>query len=577
MRILFAIGNRDAEDYLADILKKKDIEREKNGEPKKNYEFVGYAVHKDNIIDMIKTKGPDTIILREGLDGFKNIPPGSITDEAPEIFTFARRIKRMFPALRIVFLAGDRGVGDKNLGNLVAFNIYDILAGSTLNIAEVGDILDSPMQFEDVSKYLPQDGDVIEDFDVPDDKPKEELTTTIETIVEETPVEKEKKEIKQAPSSDIIVAPKEDKKAPAIPSLLESLIEKGGAAKTNLTKEKPLSKSEDIKPQQKKPISSNNSGMQKKMPTSNPFSSPAARPGGKSGRPGSGRGSNIYVGKDKIVTFYSAKNGIGTTLVSFCVAMELALRKNKVLYIEYNDSNPMIAYWLGAYESTNYEDGIDKAILGYETNSLEDVNNSITTIQNLINGSDETFQNMFKKYPRTLDMLFFSEDYILRRDKAPISSNSFAQLLLYYMQQLNYNYIIVDIKSNTSLSVVEKALTFSNKNYLIVSQDISSVGYCKQFLDVLTKRGLNFTTKKNGNKSIGEKNSYIVNKYSKRISFSEKEIRTIYETNKTFTVPENSEEINELSYRAEPIMRVCRNREFIDSIASIASNIEDET
>ncbi len=578
MRIVFAIGNRAAEEYLSDLLIKRDEERFKNGEPKVGYEFVGYAVHKDNIIDLVKNNGPDVIILREGLDGFKNIPPGSITTEAPEIFTFAKTLKVNFPALRIVFLAGDRKVGDKNLGNLVAFNIYDIIASANINMAEVADIIDTPNTFDKVSKYLPQEGDLIDDFEIPDKEKKPELKITTETIVDEQVVEKEKKEIKQAPSSDIIVAPKDIKQdSKSIPSLLESLIEKGGAAKSNLMKEKPLAKPQtDNSNSKSQTQKSNPNKANQKNITSNPFDSINQRIQRPSGR-SSGRGGNIYVGKDKIVTFYSAKNGIGTTLTAYCVAMELALRKNKVLYIEYNDTNPMIAYWLSVYESTNYEDGIDKAILGYETNSLQDVNNSITTIQNLINGSDGGFEDVFRKYPKTLDMLFFSEEYILRRDKNPISSNSFAQLLLYYMQQLNYNYIIVDIKSNTSLSVVEKALTFSNKNFLVISQDISSIGYCKQFLDTLVRRGLDFTTKSNGNKSINEKNSYIINKYSKRLSLNEKSIRNWYETNKTFTVPENSEEINEFSFKGEPLMRVCRNREFIDSIAAIASNIEDET
>ncbi len=583
MRILFAIGVRDAETYLESILNDRDKEREKNGEQKKNYEFVGYAVHKDNILDLVKSSGPDVIVLREGLDGFKKILPGSITDEAPEIFTFAKNLKRMFPALRIVFIAGDRKVGDRNLGNLVAFNIYDILTGSKLVIDEVADMIDNPTTFDKVSKYLPKEGDLIEDFDTPEEKKKAELTTTVEKIVEETPVEHKEKEIKQAPSSDIIVAPANQtgggKKAPVIPSLIESLLEKGGAAKSNFIKDNPLAKPVDNSNSSNPP---QNKQIQKKTPSSNPFSNTGSKASsnnkfGGVTRPKRNSGS-IYIGKDKIVTFYSAKNGIGTTLTAYCVAMELALRKNKVLYIEYNDTNPMIAYWLGVYESTNYEDGIDKAILGYETNSLQDVNNSITTLANLVNGcNSEELLSAFKKYPKTLDMLFFSEDYILRRDKTPISSNSFAQLLLYYMQQLNYNYIIVDMKSNTSLSIIEKALTFSNKNYLLVSQDVSSIGYCKQFLDSLTRRGLDFTIKTNGNKSINEKNSYIINKYSKRLSLNEKSIREWYETNRTFTIPENTEEINELSFKCQPIMRVCKNREFVDSIALIASNIENET
>ena len=118
------------------------------------------------------------------------------------------------------------------------------------------------------------------------------------------------------------------------------------------------------------------------VPNENPFAN-KIKPRPNARRPAGGRNVNIYTGKDKIITFYGSKNGIGTTIASFSVAMELALRKNKVLYIEYNDENPMIASWLGVYDATNYEDGIDRAILGYETSSLKDANNAIT-ITNII-------------------------------------------------------------------------------------------------------------------------------------------------------------------------------------------------
>ena len=42
MRILFAIGNRNAEDYLQGILDDRNKERILNEEEPKNYEFVGY-------------------------------------------------------------------------------------------------------------------------------------------------------------------------------------------------------------------------------------------------------------------------------------------------------------------------------------------------------------------------------------------------------------------------------------------------------------------------------------------------------------------------------------------------------
>lgn len=574
MRILFAIGNRNAEEFLQNILEKRNEKRRQQDEPLKNYEFVGYAVHKDNIIDLIKNKGPDIIILREGLDGFKNIPPGSETNEVPEIFSFAMRLKKEFPSLRIIFLAGARSIGDKNLGKLVSFNIYDILVGSTLKIENVADLVDTPNSFKDVSKYLPEDEDLFEDFEPnkPEEKRDEIKIDEKEFLVSEEPIPVEKEDIKVAPAGDVVIV------AGETPNNKSSGANIGSLFSTLMGQKKENKNSSENIPSQKENTNINKPSQKKNefkedSPSENPFDNHFRKPVNQNKRI-VGRNVNVYTGKDKIVTFYGSKSGIGTTLISFCVAMELALRKNKVLYIEYNDTNPMIASWLGVYEAVNYEDGIDRAILGYETNSLKDANNAITTKENLVKGNNSGFESSLKKYPATLDMLFFSGAYLLRRDKEPISSTSFTQLLLYYMQQLNYNYIIVDIKSDSNIGIVEKGLTFSNKNYIIISQELSSIVYNQQFFEDLNRKGLDFISKNNGNKSANDKNNYIINRYSKRISLKENKIREWLETKNTFTVPENTEEINELSFQCLPIILASKNRDFKDSISYIASDIE---
>ena len=142
------------------------------------------------------------------------------------------------------------------------------------------------------------------------------------------------------------------------------------------------------------------------------------------------------------------------------------------------------------------------------------------------------------------------------------------------MQQLNYNYIIVDVKSSANLGIVERALTFSNRNYILISQEISSIGYCKQFFDSLNKKGLDFTYKANGNKSVNDKNNFIVNRYSPKLDLNERAIKDWFETKSVWVVPDNSEEINHLSFRALPIVSNARNRYWKECISDIASDIE---
>jgi hypothetical protein len=122
------------------------------------------------------------------------------------------------------------------------------------------------------------------------------------------------------------------------------------------------------------------------------------------------RGGNMfepkYSGKDKIITFYGAKNGIGTTTVAYNVALELAFRRKNVLYIELNDVNPMIAYWYDVYSNLALNNGIDKAILGFETGINKDIDESLITREELIVNSNPTLADNFKKFPKIYFEIF---------------------------------------------------------------------------------------------------------------------------------------------------------------------------
>lgn len=549
-KILFAIGSREAEDYIMNSL---------NNDVADEYDFVGAAVYKENLIELINSKKPDILIIREGLDG--NV----------DIFDLAKNITRDFPFIRVIFISADRKIGDKKLAELVGYHIFDIVSGTTVSLNFVIDLVKKPQTFAEASKYLPKKEDLISEKDFTglenideDDKDKDIKGETIiesELIPDESTAndklnkEPSLLEIAQAKLLERIKSGKNKQKDTNNGELTEeqSLDLKKVLEEINKLKEKS-----DEKDKKEKGLGKND-----KIPIPN---SPTRK------RPEKSIFSNKekFFGKDKIVTFWGAKNGVGTTLISYNVAMDLALRNYKVLFVEFNEKNPMIPYWFDVYGKMPPDSGIDKAVLGFETGNYQDVDNSVITRQELITNVGQSF----KSFPPTLDYLFFSSEYLERRDKPIISRNSLSQVLLHYMRHLDYNYIILDMNTNSDVLLVENALTFSNKNYIVASQEFSSIGYYQLFFSNLAKKGLDFSKKYDGSKDASEKNSFIINRFDNKADFN---LRTIVDwlvSKKVFTVCDNSSDIYNLSFSGLPIMLKSNNKIFKQNIRDISTDIE---
>ena len=551
-KILFAIGSREAEEYIMNTL---------NNDIPDEYDFVGAAVYKENLIELINLKKPDILIIREGLDG------------KVDIFNLAKNITRDFPFIRVIFISADRKIGDKKLAELVGYHIFDIVSGTTVSLNFVIDLVKNPQTFAEASKYLPKKEDLISEDDFTglenmDEDDENSNKNNGETIIESelipdesTANDKLKKEpslleIAQSKLLERMKAGKNKPKDTSSGGLTEeqALDLKKALEEINKLKEKNDKKEEkENKPDKSDKIPIPKNPYRRKRPERSIFTN-----------------KEKFFGKDKIVTFWGAKNGIGTTLISYNVAMDLALRNYKVLFVEFNEKNPMIPYWFDVYGKMPPDDGIDKAVLGFETGNYQDIDKSVITRQELITNVGASF----KSFPPTLDYLFFSSEYLERRDKPIISRNSLSQVLLHYMRHLNYNYIILDMNTNSDVLLVENALTFSNKNYIVVSQEFSSIGYYQLFFSNLAKKGLDFSKKYDGSKDASEKNSFIINRFDNKADFNLRTIVDWLATKKVFTVCDNSSDIYNLSFSGLPIMLKSNNKIFKQNIRDISTDIE---
>ena len=104
-KIYLAVGHRELEMFLKN--NKTAIEKKM----KTPVKFVGETVYREGIIQGVSSYKPDVILIREGLQGNANLT---------EIIY---KIKVNFPQTRIIFIAGDREVGDELLATLVQYGI----------------------------------------------------------------------------------------------------------------------------------------------------------------------------------------------------------------------------------------------------------------------------------------------------------------------------------------------------------------------------------------------------------------------------------------------------------------------
>ncbi len=547
-RILYAIGYKEAEEYITKILSEFD----------NRFEVVGSVNDQESILSFIREKDVNVLVIREGLKG------------SDDIFKIVFHIRLNFPDIRIVFMAKNRKVGDLYLARLVAFSIFDILAGERISTKSIANLIVNPQNFNEVKSLLPPvDSDVelftdeelkvIEVIDQaePDKelndsknplyvigsklksiKSNDSIVDENEEIIEDSEEPEElitNSEQDEVPTETTTIGNKLIDTSIKIPmddidiqkdiQIIIDAVEKKGSKETE--------SDEDIYGNNKQPF----------YPT------------------------NFYRngGRQKIITFYGAKSGIGNTVVSLNVAVNLSLKGNRVIFIELNYKTPSTPYW---FDMTTEEQGLDFALMGMESHNFQDVGKSIMTKEKLLKRESE-MGSSHKKFPPSLDFLFFSENYIKRLEKNNINTNTFKDLLMFLMYQEGYDYVVLDLYSGSDSLLIESCLIFSTINAILTTQDVSSIGYWLKFSNHLKRKGIEFDN--NDKRNTKNKNIYITNRYFKDGKLKDKNIQEWLEVNNLFTVPENSKEINDSTLEALPTLLMSRNKQFKESINNITN------
>lgn len=548
-KVLFAINSRQLEETL-----EHDLKRE--------FEFVGSATYREILKDKIAKTNPDIVLIREGLPGKE------------PILNILNEIRTKHKNVRVIFMTAKRKPGDMILSEIVSYGIYDIILGESVRKADIVGMLRKASSFGDAS-YLRKisqldERNTTQGFDV--------QTRVIErTVVEYVPVPVV--EVMPTPETVQPVAILEANGSVETPEIAEPLAKVAVEMPVEVTPEViPVVTPEPLPIVDTPPIPT-------KVPeTVAPRPEAPKRPSKKSVIPERPIGSTavslpaisaekafslpIMGGKTtaqskKIVTFVGAGSGVGNTQIAFNEAVKLGQDGHRVIFLELHRQFSTIdfAFQLGAYNI-----GIDKALKELQAGNPKRIADSIITMDMVMNRVDnpQQMQKNYKRMPKTLDFMFYSQDYETLLDKPEIPTEFLKDLVMYLLLQENYDYVIVDAEPfGTLRSGLNDILSITTQLYVTFNQDVAQIGQAARHLLDLQKRI-----------NINGKVYYIANKYE-ACSLDVNTMAEWLNESIAFVFPYAGKEFIQANFLGIPFIQTSKNKELQQVFENLKQHIVD--
>lgn len=588
-KIFLAVGHRDLENFLKG--NKNAIEKKLHNSVK----FVGETVYREGILQGVADYRPDVILIREGLQGNANL-----TD-------IIYKLKVNFSDTRIIFIAGDREVGDALLATLVQLGIYDLIIGSKVNAIDMLKKIVAPNTFSDVAHLMPKltvDENTNEKmFEAPDLTPVNQnnrFNTPQEPVVQEPVVKPIKPVKKQESASDIV---KSTNNSSAENNLL--LIEDENEVKQTVVKEVPKRKpiktiplkkpteetvQKEVAPVQHtqvvKPTNPVKINMEKTdngelniITDKKPLKvntvkkhEPQAKAEVENDR---GLLGKLFGKKDtskkisqQIVTFVGGKGGVGNSQIAFNTALKLAQDGYKTIYIDLNEIHSSIdcIFQLG------YADvGIDSALKGLEEEDYFLIDRSIVNMSKILPDTvkENYLYKTYSKIPLNIDFLFFSQRYMEKaEDVQPVDFSLLKDLNMYLLMQQGYDVIIIDTPYDIFNKLTETSIIYSNKVFFTLTQDYSVIGNHINQIKLMDKKRIKFR----------EKFYYLINKYE-NADLSMNDVYKLLmdavhlEGFNIVSIPNVNKELINANYLGTPILWYSKNKDIAKAFSEIETLI----
>ncbi|MFJ8531412.1 AAA family ATPase [Bacillus sp. NPDC094106] len=264
--------------------------------------------------------------------------------------------------------------------------------------------------------------------------------------------------------------------------------------------------------------------------------------------------------KQKILTFLGSEQGVGNSQIAFNTALHLSKSGFRTMYIDFKEIGSTIEY---LYQLGSFERGLDIALNGIEKQNYTQVENSIISMKSIIKNTPKSSMMLknYKQFPDSLDLLFYSEDYVTKKDKEKINASLLKDLFMYFIFQRNYDFIILDAPSDLQNEFTEISMAYSTKIFLTLTQDVSHVGGWLRKLPELNKRI-----------NLDKKLYYIINKYEKA-ELNQKNISEWMQVEIPITIPSLNKDFINANYIGLPVLLYSKNRELQKAFSLIEKMI----
>lgn len=571
-KIFLAIGFKDLENFLKES---KPIIEKHLGE---TVEFAGEAVYRGGIVQGVTYYKPDIVIIREGLPG---------NEEFSEIIL---NLKLNYPDIRIIFLAGNREVGDALLATLVQYGIYDLIVGSKLDCTEIIKKIIRPNTLSDVAYFLPKikvdertNKKIFEAPEMPNlttDQPQ--VIKSINDFDEDT--SSKRVNVEEEDDDDIFVIDEDDfdeniendfDENIQVKNSIEEIQEKVQEEVQEETEEEKLRnmrntyvpKTKNIKLDIEKDIQNKKVNTdEKRINYTN-----EKQEGSFFGNLFKGNKKNVERVSQQVLTFIGGSRGTGNSQISFNIALDLAERGYKTMYMDLNDKFSPISY---IYQLGYSDAGIENLLNSFKTSNYTNMNLGISNSSKIltVTDKDDFLYKTYSKLPKNIDFLFFSEDYMNRdlnnTNSEIVEGKYLKDLIIYLFTNNSYDFIVIDTPSDIYNELTENALIYSSKIFFTITQDVGVIGNHIKDLKVMIKKGINFK----------EKFYYLLNKYE-NAGISNRDIETLISNDLRFkgldmiTIPNINKEILTNNFEGVPLIWNVKSKEFKTAFSKIIQTI----
>lgn len=231
--------------------------------------------------------------------------------------------------------------------------------------------------------------------------------------------------------------------------------------------------------------------------------------------------------KGKMIAFHSPKGGVGTSTTAVNVAIELAKKNLKVLLVDFSQYGNIGVLFKIVHRGT----GLSNLLTAIEQNKVQ---KEAISLEEIFNQSKHTFTHEETQ----LDVLISSTP--LRMEK--IGAREVEELIL-TVKRFEYDVIVFDTSSELSIRNIS-LFEWVDEIILHGAPDVSAGWKLIQLKEILD------------NMNLSQKCKLIINRYTKYLSFSSRELEMELEIPLICVIPE----IKEITYLSNQGMPLALNK-----------------